>query len=199
MGRLTPPAILITMTPPIGTDDNPQVKPVRQLFGTVFTVFLLLFTLRSFLLHLYVAVTIGNTQLRIAHALITVAASFHLFFFVKALLSPEFISGTPNFKTFLAPAANFSIQLLKILIISLSKNFPEEDYSPQNDLLLESLIFLGILLAYGQRDDMKHCCLCFKPWIIPADRIIEKSKEKSTPQYPTVPFTYPGYNNNPTV
>ena len=188
------------MTPPlsIGIDVNPHIKPVRQLFGTIFTIFLILCTLRVIFVHLFVTINVPYMNVAISRGIAAIGASFYLFFFIRMLQLPEFIAGNPKFKTFLAPLANLSLNFLRIFIGILYKNSPEAGYDPQSEFLGEILVFLAILLVYGQRDDMKHCCLCFKPWVsIPCDLTVDKfTDEAHASQYPTVPFTYPGYNNN---
>lgn len=183
------------MAPPlsIGIDVNSPVKPVRQLFGTIFAIAMLLLTVRSIVIHFLFILTESSTKTVAIQGIACTAASFYLFFFSRMLLCPKFISGSPSLQTFLAPLANLLINFLRIFCVIRWQNIPPGLYSPQSDILNEIVTFLMVLLAYGQRDDMKSCCLCFKPWII-SDAA--RKDEPQQYQYPTVPFTYPGYNDN---
>lgn len=191
-----PPCLFILMTPPlsIGIDVNSPVKPVRQLFGTVFAIIILLVTAFMVFFHFCCLVNEKKMMTVFIQSIACTAASFYLYFFSRMLLCPEFISGSPDFKTFLAPLANLLMNFIRIFCVIRWQNIPLTIYNPQSDILTEIVLFLFVLLAYGQRDDMKSCCLCFKPWVIPTKTTA--LIEENDCQYPTVPFTYPGYNDN---
>ena len=186
------------MNPPlsIGVDIKQRDKPVRQLFGTIFAIAVLLLAVRNVFLHFWIMLTDPSTKTSIIQGIACIASSCYLFFFLKMLLCPDFISGIPQITTFWAPLSNLSLQLLRVILVSRMQDLPPEIYSPEMDFFQEVLIFLGVLLVYGQRDDLKNCFLCFKPWISINELVFENAEERFAPQYPTVPYTYPGYNTN---
>ena len=80
-----------------------------------------------------------------------------------------------------------------------------------SDILIELFVLLVCIGIYGQDDAAESCFLCFKPWIYkkiqvelvyvqgPLQIVPSHQQQQQPPSYPTVPFTYAGYNSKSIV
>lgn len=173
---------------------NIQLKLVNQCCGTALAVFFALFAF------LVTTTEISGAIKSTSAAFITVkiagaiAAILYLYFFIEMIRVPEFLAGKPDLKKFWAPAANLVINIA--IDLYLNSIGLEEDLV--SEIIVELFMFAICIGIYIQDDASESCCLCLKPWIYKKVQIdviyVQAPTPISPPSYPTVPFTYPGYN-----
>ena len=130
------------------------------------------------------------------------AASLYVYFFFESIRLPEYLAGSPGIKRLWAPILNFLIHFIADLVMGMIKApVPVWRFD-----IFNLLISLVVIVIYKQDDAKESCLLCFKPWIYKRIRLeiihgqvpIQIPRLPQTPEvpkYPTVSFTYPGYNS----
>lgn len=179
---------------------NARFKLVSQCCGTAISLFFAVFSLLTVAAEIYTAMEQKSISIRLQHFASAFAALFYLYFFVESVRVPEFLAGKPDMKRFLAPTANFLIHLITDFCMGVKGPDPKFLFDPLNLVL-----FLACLAIYSQEDAKESCLLCFKPWVykmnqvevvnVPIPTPIQLPSSVTAAAYPTVPFTYPGYNS----
>ena len=171
--------------------NNLQFKLVSQCCGTTISSFFAVFSVLSVVSEIRNALKYQSILIRISHWFYALAAAFYFYFFVKMIQVPEFLAGKPEIKKFWAPIVNFFIHLITDFCVGINSPVPKNVID-----LLSLLSFIACLTIYSQDDAKESCLLCFKPWVYKKVQLEEIVHVNATTAYPTVPFTYPGYNYN---
>lgn len=178
---------------------NSQLKLVNQYCGTAISVFFALFSCFLTVVHLSEALKSASAPFIVIKVTLAVASALHLYFFTEMIRLPEYLAGKPNLMKFWAPFANMVISL-SIRLYLCGMGLVED---PLWDIFMEILMLAVCIGIYSQDDASESCFLCFKPWIykkVQIDVIYVQAPTpiipaQMPPSYPTVPFTYPGYNS----
>lgn len=172
-----------------------QEKLVSQCCGTSISIFFAFLYFTTFLIEITGALTPNSPTFTLIKSASALSTALYFYFFVQMIRVPEFLAGKPKLNRFWAPAVNFCISLAVDVVVNLREPFQDL----LNEIFLDTFIFILCLGIYSQDDASESCCLCFKPWIYkktPMDLVyVQTSTPLAPPAYPTVPFTYPGYNS----
>lgn len=186
---------------------NVQFKLVSQCCGTAISLFFAVFSLFIVAVEIFMALEPNPISTRLSHWAYASAAALYFYFFIESIRVPDFLAGKPEIKRLWAPIANFLIHLITDFCMGLKEPVPLFSFD-----ILNLLIFLAVLAIYLQEDAKESCLLCFKPWVYKKVQVdvvnvqvpspMAPSKQTAVigassppPAYPTVPFTYPGYNS----
>lgn len=173
--------------------NNLQFKLVSQCCGITVSSFFAVFSLLTVIYEIRNALKNHSISIRLTHWAYAFAAAFYLYFFVKMVHVPEFLAGKPEIKRFWAPIANFSTHLITVFCVGITAPVPEITFD-----VLGLLSFVACLAIYSQDDAKESFLLCFKPWVYKKVQVEIVHVQATTPitnsAYPTVSFTYPGYN-----
>lgn len=194
-------------SPPIGSAAIPitypnapniQLKLVNQCCGMAVAVFFASFSFLVAMTEISGAINSTSAASIAVKSAAAITAALFLYFFIEMIRVPEFLAGKPDLKKFWAPAAN----LVMNISINIYLNSLGLVYDLASDIFKELFIFAMCVGIYIQDDASESCCLSFKPWIykkVQTEVIYVQAPtpfnpNQGPPSYPTVPFTYPGYN-----
>ena len=190
---VVPQHIPITFPNTTNVTNNLQFQLVSQCCGITISSFFAVSSVLTVIGEIGNAFEDHSILIRISHCAYAFAAAFYLYFFVKMIQVPEFLAGKPEMKKFWAPTVNFFIHLITDFCVGINAPVPKIVID-----ILSLLLFIACLTIYSQDDAKESCLLCFKPWVYKKVQVqLEEIVHiQAATAYPTVPFTYPGYNYN---